>query len=47
MKQQKLPDLRYYDDYSHTIDDNYVDSVNLTHGQRPRRHIGHLKLSMT
>ena len=29
----------YYRDRSLTVDDNYVDGVSLTHGQRPRKHI--------
>ena len=29
----------YNSDRSRTIDDNYVDGVSLTHGQRPRTHI--------
>ena len=29
----------YYINRGRTIDDNYVDGVSLTHGQRPRKHI--------
>ena len=29
----------YYANRGRTIDDNYVDGVNLTHGQTPRKHI--------
>ena len=29
----------YFYDRSRTIDDQYVDGVSLTHGQRPRKHI--------
>ena len=31
--------LAYHRNHRVTIDDNYVDGVSLTHGQRPRKHI--------
>ena len=29
----------YYNNQHHTIDDNYVDGISLTHGRNPRKHI--------
>ena len=39
--QQKSPEAfqPYYNNRSHTIDDNYVDGISLTHGRNPRKHL--------